>query len=129
MYYPQHRTGGHISRFAHEKEEPAMRSLFITAIVLAFPVIAMSATIHVPVDQPTIQAGIDAAFDGDTVLVAPGTYVENIDFKGKGVTLESVEGPHYTVIDGGSPSNPDYGSVVTFDSGEVLDSELIGCRV
>lgn len=37
---------------------------------------AFSATIHVPADQPTIQAGVNAAASGDTVLVAPGVYYE-----------------------------------------------------
>ena len=44
------------------------------------------ATIHVPQDQPTIQAGVDAAVDGDQVVVAAGTYTgpgnRDIDFQG-----------------------------------------------
>ena len=42
--------------------------------ILGSSTISLSAVIHVPSEQPTIQAGIDAAVDGDTVLVAPGTY-------------------------------------------------------
>lgn len=90
--------------------------LFILAI-FAYP--ALGATIYVDWngggDYLTIQAGIDAAVDGDTVLVAPGTYVENVDFLGKEITVQSEDGAELTVIDGNQS-----GSVVTFtfSSGE-----------
>lgn len=67
----------------------------IVVTVLAFPVFVHAATIYVPTDQPTIQAGIDAAVNGDTVLVAPGTYVENIDFllsMAQGVSVPRFQG-------------------------------------
>ncbi len=37
----------------------------------------------------TIQAAIDAAHDGNVVLVDEGTYYENINFKGKAITVAS----------------------------------------
>ncbi|MCF7810491.1 right-handed parallel beta-helix repeat-containing protein [bacterium] len=44
----------------------------------------------VPQDFETIQEAINASEDGDTVLVSPGTYVENISFEGKGIIVASL---------------------------------------
>jgi YD repeat-containing protein len=93
------------------------------------PTISMSATaapitIHVPADQPTIQQAINVAVNGDTVLVSPGTYKENIDFHGKAIVVISQNGPATTTIDGGNLN-----TVVTFDSSEGLTSQLRGFTI
>lgn len=82
------------------------------------------ATIHVPADQATIQGAIDAASDGDTVVVSAGTYLENINFKGKAITVRSASGADGTIIDGNHR-----GSTVTFNAGEDRLSVLDGFTV
>ncbi len=53
-------------------------------VLVAFLVLAISGsakTIYVPDDYAKIQEAIDAAVNGDTIIVRPGTYVENITLK------------------------------------------------
>lgn len=60
---------------------------------------AAQVTLNVPAEYPTIQQAIDAAGAGDTVLVAPGTYLETIDMGPGGFTLRSSHGAEVTIID------------------------------
>ena len=48
----------------------------------------------------TIQEGVDAALDSYTVLVAPGTYNENVAIVDKSISLRSVGGREVTTIEG-----------------------------
>jgi hypothetical protein len=83
--------------------------------------------INVPADIDSIQGGINLANPGDTVLVQPGTYVENINFNGKNIVVGSLTLTtgdtsfiSQTVIDGDSSDN-----VVHFENGE--DSTALLC--
>ena len=104
----------------------------LIVIFLTFCVSIISATIiNVPGDQPTIQDGINVAVDSDTVLVQPGTYIENINYNGKNITVASLflttQDTIYispTIIDG----NQD-GSVVVFNGGEDSTAVLCGFTI
>jgi len=106
--------------------------LFIFVTNPAYP----QDTIYVPGDYSTIQAGIDAANVGNIVLVAEDTYYENINFKGKAITVASLflidgDSTHIlnTIIDGSQPIYPDSASVVSFFSGEDTTSVLCGFTI
>ena len=98
------------------------KKIFLTILTLIFcPVMAIAATINVPGDSATIQAGIDGAVDNDTVLVAPGTYSgdgnRDLDFSGKQIVLRASGDPGITTIDcGGTELDQHY--AIRFHNGE-----------
>jgi len=75
------------------------------ALLLLAP-LAAAGTIHVPKDQPTIQAGIDAALEGDTILVAKGDYAETPVIDGRsGLVLRGAGHPRIAVGDAPTHDN------------------------
>jgi len=103
-----------------------MRILFFLATFILISTLSFGATYYVPTDYATIQLAISdiLVVNGDTIIVKDGTYVENIDFLGKAITVKSENGPATTTIDGGA-----LGSVVQFISGEGNDSVIEGFTI
>jgi hypothetical protein len=102
---------------------PAMIPFIVTA--------PSAAIINVPADYPTIQQGIDASANSDTVLVQPGTYYENVNFNGHNIVLGSLflttgneSYIEQTIIDADSA-----GTVVTFENSETNAAELVGFTI
>lgn len=119
-----------------------MRSFLITVFLIlsgGFHFQSSDARIiHVPTDSTTIQAGINGALDGDTVLVSPGLYYERINFLGKGILVASnfifdqdTNTIDSTIIDGDAEilGSSDTGCVVSFVSGEDSSSVIFGFTI
>jgi len=106
-----------------------MRFLIVFFGVLIITSNCFAEIINVPDDFETMQAGIDASEDGDTVLVQPDRYVENIDFDGHNIVVGSLfltngdeeEFIEQTIIDGGGDD-----CVVAFEDRETRDAVLTG---
>ena len=107
-----------------------MKTLVMSIVLAMLSVVCHGAIIHVPGDQPTIQAGIDSASQGDTILLADGIYTgdgnRDIDFMGKEITVMSETGPDACVIDCGGTM---YHRGFYFHSNETHDSILQGITI
>ena len=108
----------------------------LSVILICSASYSIGQIIHVPADQPSIQAGINASTNGDTVLVSNGTYFENVRFMGKAITLASeyiIEGDtndiNSTIIDGSQPQHPDSAAAVMFVDGEDTTSIINGFTI
>jgi parallel beta-helix repeat protein len=66
-------------------------------LTLFFLVSSCTATIHVPDNYETIQAAVEAASHGDTIIVRDGMYIENIEVN-KSLTIRSENGSDSTFV-------------------------------
>ena len=128
-----------------------MNSLYLILVLSSF---AFAEIINIPDQYSTIQAGIDASMDGDTILVDQGNYYENLIIN-KSIVLAShaiydnldewvifddlmfnqwvVNNSHIenTHLIGSNPDDPDYGSVILIvpDSEECISPEIVGFTI
>ncbi|MBA2612214.1 MAG: T9SS type A sorting domain-containing protein [Bacteroidetes bacterium] len=92
-----------------------------------------STILNVPANYATIQSAINASVNGDTVVVAPGTYFENINFRGKNIVVTSqyylAQNTSFigsTIINGSTPAFADTASCVIFNHNETSAAILQG---
>ena len=114
-----------------------MKKITICILISLFALSNVYSVIRgVPGTYSSIQSAINASVNGDTVLVEPGTYFENINFRGKHIVLTSrfyinndFSYISATTINGSTPVNPDSASVVIIGSGADSSTVLQGFKI
>lgn len=104
------------------------------AALLFFPMLLLAQVHRVPADFSSIQAAVNAAQEGDTVLVSPGTYYENVQLRGRNIVLTSryfLENDpaaviRQTIIDGSQPVHADTASCILIWKGETAATVIQG---
>jgi hypothetical protein len=106
-------------------------SIISIACAVVAAISSKATIINIPADYPAIQQGIDAGAHGDTVLVQPGVYNENVNYNGHNIILGSLflmtgdtSYISMTIIDGDSS-----GSVVIFENSETNSAVLTGFTI
>jgi hypothetical protein len=103
---------------------------FVAALTVTFlSSLGHTAVLRVPGDYAAIQQAIDNSKNGDMILVSPGVYKENINFKGKAITVASTNAADPEVVKSTIIHAAAKSSVVTFTTGETSNSILAGFTI
>lgn len=124
----------------YEIKERKIKAFVLTSIifcVVMFCTPVLSNTVYVNWDgsgeYATIQDAINASVDGDTVIVSPGVYVENVSFGGKDITLTSTDPADRDIVAStvikAKRNSTGFGTVILFSGNETSDCKLTGFTI
>ena len=93
-------------------------SIYLVILFLAVTFPALSDVIEVPGRYHTIQGAINAAREGDTIIVKPGTYRENLELYGKNIILRSTDPLDPAIVNDTVIHGRNMASCITFEGSE-----------